>query len=115
MVGIGMSMEGIEQNPVAHDIMSEMAFQHNKVDVKDKNRDVIVAVPNLDPFFISVRQKSHCHNCKPVSRSTILKENPDSYDHPHLWYSTSEVLRALEFFIASGEELSGSNPSRLAF
>lgn len=33
-VGVGMSMEGIEQNPVVYDLMSEMAFQHNKVDVK---------------------------------------------------------------------------------
>lgn len=33
-VGIGMSMEGIEQNPVVYDLMSEMAFQHEKVDVK---------------------------------------------------------------------------------
>lgn len=29
-----MSMEGIEQNPVVYDLMSEMAFQHNKVDVE---------------------------------------------------------------------------------
>lgn len=33
-VGVGMSMEGIEQNPVVHDLMSEMAFQHSPVDVK---------------------------------------------------------------------------------
>ncbi|KAG6686673.1 hypothetical protein I3842_11G031900, partial [Carya illinoinensis] len=33
-VGVGMSMEGIEQNPVVYELMSEMAFQHNKVDVK---------------------------------------------------------------------------------
>ena len=29
-----MSMEGIEQNPVVYDLMSEMAFQHNKADVE---------------------------------------------------------------------------------
>lgn len=33
-VGVGMSMEGIEQNPVVYDFMAEMAFQHNPVDVK---------------------------------------------------------------------------------
>lgn len=27
-------MEGIEQNPVVYDLMSEMAFRHDKVDVK---------------------------------------------------------------------------------
>ncbi|KAI5448029.1 hypothetical protein KIW84_015464 [Lathyrus oleraceus] len=31
MVGVGMSMEGIEQNPIVYDLMSEMAFQHNKI------------------------------------------------------------------------------------
>ncbi|XP_064993358.1 alpha-N-acetylglucosaminidase-like isoform X5 [Musa acuminata AAA Group] len=34
MVGVGMSMEGIEQNPVVYDLMSEMAFHHKPVDVK---------------------------------------------------------------------------------
>ena len=29
-----MSMEGIEQNPVVYDLMSEMAFQRKKVNVK---------------------------------------------------------------------------------
>ncbi|KAK9203072.1 hypothetical protein WN943_013326 [Citrus x changshan-huyou] len=92
-VGVGMSMEGIEQNPVVYDLMSEMAFQHEKVDVKawinqysvrrygrsvpaiqdawnvlyhtvynctdgatDKNRDVIVAFPDVDPSIISVTE-----------------------------------------------------------
>ncbi|KAF4347208.1 hypothetical protein G4B88_021529 [Cannabis sativa] len=34
VVGVGMSMEGIEQNPIVYDLMSEMAFLHKKVDVK---------------------------------------------------------------------------------
>ncbi|XP_031250940.1 alpha-N-acetylglucosaminidase-like [Pistacia vera] len=143
MVGIGMSMEGIEQNPIVYDLMSEMAFQHNKLDVKvwidqyparrygrsfpliqdawnvlyrtlynctdgayDKNRDVIVAFPDVDPFFISVAHKRIHHYGKPVKSQT------DSYDHPHLWYSTSEVTQALELFIASGDELSDSNTYR---
>ncbi|XWS60673.1 hypothetical protein CRYUN_Cryun07bG0056100 [Craigia yunnanensis] len=91
MVGIGMSMEGIEKNPIVYNLMSEMAFQHKKVDVKawiklyiawrygrsipeirdawsilyhtiynctdgayDKNRDVIVAFPDVSPSFISL-------------------------------------------------------------
>lgn len=132
MVGIGMSMEGIEQNPVVYDLMSEMAFQHSKVDAKawihqypgrrygqtvpliqdawnilyhtiynctdgayDKNRDVIVAFPDVDPSFIS--------------RRAFLKEETDAYDLPHLWYSTSEVIRALELFITDGVELSSSS------
>lgn len=33
-VGVGMSMEGIEQNPIVYDLMSEMAFRWDRVDVK---------------------------------------------------------------------------------
>ena len=33
-VGVGMSMEGIEQNPIVYDLMSEMAFQHKTIDVQ---------------------------------------------------------------------------------
>ncbi|CAL9765507.1 unnamed protein product [Musa acuminata subsp. burmannicoides] len=34
MVGVGMSMEGIEQNPIVYDLMSEMTFHHKPEDVK---------------------------------------------------------------------------------
>ncbi|MBA0790241.1 hypothetical protein Gohar_014905 [Gossypium harknessii] len=109
MVGIGMSMEGIEQNPIVYDLMSEMAFQHKKVDVKDKNRDVIVAFPDVNPSLISSTLEMYPHNGKPTSRRAILREKTNAYEQPHLWYSTSEVIKALELFIASGNELSASN------
>ncbi|KAK4285477.1 hypothetical protein QN277_002171 [Acacia crassicarpa] len=35
MVGVGMCMEGIEQNPVVYELMSEMAFRDEKVQVLD--------------------------------------------------------------------------------
>ncbi|GAV87569.1 NAGLU domain-containing protein/NAGLU_N domain-containing protein/NAGLU_C domain-containing protein, partial [Cephalotus follicularis] len=149
MVGVGMSMEGIEQNPVVYDLMSEMAFQPNKVNVKvwidlyparrygrtfsliqeawnilyhtvynctdsafDKNRDVIVAFPDVDPYSISTLHGRYHHYDKPISRRAVLKENTDSYNQPHLWYSPSEVIHALELFIACGDELSGSDTYR---
>ncbi|XP_052182621.1 alpha-N-acetylglucosaminidase-like isoform X2 [Diospyros lotus] len=154
MVGVGMSMEGIEQNPVVYDLMAEMAFQHSKINVKmwideysvrrygryvarmqeawsilyhtvynctdgayDKNRDVIVAFPDVDPYIISLSQASIRHiyyqSNRQISRRAFLEETTaDSYDQPHLWYSTSEVLRALELFLESGDELSGSNTYR---
>ncbi|PON45527.1 Alpha-N-acetylglucosaminidase [Parasponia andersonii] len=149
MVGVGMSMEGIEQNPIVYDLMSEMAFRHNKVDVKawidlypsrrygrslpsvqdawnilyhtiynctdganDKNRDVIVAFPDVDPLFISILQDKYSYYEKQVSRGPKLKETTESFEQPHLWYSTSEVIRALELFLESGDELSGSSTYR---
>lgn len=35
-VGVGMCMEGIEQNPVVYELMAEMAFHSDEVDVKVK-------------------------------------------------------------------------------
>lgn len=35
MVGVGMCMEGIDQNPVAYELMSEMAFRSDKVQVEE--------------------------------------------------------------------------------
>ncbi|KAF7824582.1 alpha-N-acetylglucosaminidase [Senna tora] len=35
MVGVGLCMEGIEQNPVVYELMSEMAFRNDKVQVLD--------------------------------------------------------------------------------
>ncbi|KAJ6375611.1 hypothetical protein OIU77_000568 [Salix suchowensis] len=54
-------------------------------------------------------QGRHRTNGKPVSRRLDCVKNSDSYDHPHLWYSTTEAVRALELFIAGGDELSGSS------
>ncbi|KAJ1297075.1 hypothetical protein BS78_01G350300 [Paspalum vaginatum] len=34
MIGVGMCMEGIEQNPVVYELMSEMAFHNKKIEVE---------------------------------------------------------------------------------
>nr|XP_043616977.1 alpha-N-acetylglucosaminidase-like [Erigeron canadensis] len=152
MVGVGMSMEGIEQNPVVYDLMSEMAFQHNKIDVKtwvdsyptrrygrfvpslqeawnilyhtvynctdgayDKNRDVIVAFPDIDPSFLSKPQmhgRRYLKSKNSLLKRFSLKDDDEAFDKPHLWYSTPEVIRALELFIEGGNEVSGSKTYR---
>ncbi|KAL7115177.1 hypothetical protein ACP275_04G169100 [Erythranthe tilingii] len=152
MVGVGMSMEGIEQNPIVYDLMSEMAFREDKVGIKtwidtyakrrygrfvpyiqeawnilyhtlynctdglnDKNRDVIMYFPDVDPNSIgaspllSSPAKHHSYDNHQSLRRAIYEIRSDSYTHPHLWYSTSEVIRALKLFIASGDYLSDSN------
>ncbi|KAK1293341.1 hypothetical protein QJS10_CPB17g00626 [Acorus calamus] len=145
MVGVGMCMEGVEQNPVVYDLMSEMAFRNEKIDVKewitqypirrygtsfpaiqdawntlyhtvynctdglpDKNRDVIVAFPDVKPsiFFGLKRSISGMSysSWKSLKRASI-KEHRNSFDRPHLWYSTSDVKYALELFLVNGDEL----------
>lgn len=73
-----------------------------------------MAFPNVDPSLISTLSEGRHQNEKPVAGSAVLQEVTDSFDRPHLWYSTSEVIHALELFIASGDELSESSAYRLA-
>ncbi|PWZ41645.1 Alpha-N-acetylglucosaminidase [Zea mays] len=116
MVGVGMSMEGIEQNPIVYDLMSEMAFHHRQVDLQDKNRDVIVAFPDVEPFVIATpglhvntRQMYSTVSSKNYIRKDV---SSDAYEHPHLWYDTNAVIHALELFLQHGDEVSDSNTFR---
>ncbi|XP_057780811.1 alpha-N-acetylglucosaminidase-like isoform X2 [Salvia miltiorrhiza] len=155
MVGVGMSMEGIEQNPVVYDLMSEMAFRWDRVDVKawidayvqrrygklvpsirdswnilhqtlynctdglmDKNRDVIVSFPDVDPNSVSTSSSllslpgARRHHHRLALGRAAYPQNSYDYTHPHLWYSTSEVIRALQLLIAGGDQLSESSTYR---
>ncbi|KAL8529767.1 hypothetical protein ACS0TY_006994 [Phlomoides rotata] len=154
MVGVGMSMEGIEQNPIVYDLMSEMAFRQDKVDIQawidtyaqrrygklvpliqdawnilyhtlynctdglmDKNRDVIVSFPDADPnsiftsSLLSMPGNRSQFNHQSLRRATY-ELSSDSYTHPHLWYSSSQVIQALRLFITSGDQLSESSTYR---
>lgn len=85
--------------------------------VQDKNRDVIVAFPDVDPKSMSTLQTVlndiHEQYGKQHLRRAILEEPNDSYDEPHLWYSTSKVIHALKLFLESGNQLSDSSTYRL--
>lgn len=86
---------------------------------QDKNRDVIVAFPDVAPNSISTLSKlltkTHKQYGAHPSMRSILEDASDSYDQPHLWYSNSEVIPALKLFISSGDELSNSDTYRLAY
>lgn len=80
--------------------------------MQDKNRDVIVAFPDADPSSISFSQLRYHHYGKPLLRRAVLNEETGLTDYPHMWYSTSEVVRALELFLAGGNQLQSSNTYR---
>ncbi|GJN26213.1 hypothetical protein PR202_gb14126 [Eleusine coracana subsp. coracana] len=87
MVGVGMSMEGIEQNPIVYDLMSEMSFHHRQVNIKDKNRDVIVAFPDVEPFVIQTTglYTSTTEETSVISSKNInMKDASGAYEKPHL-------------------------------
>ncbi|KAJ3698239.1 hypothetical protein LUZ61_001944 [Rhynchospora tenuis] len=151
MIGVGMCMEGIEQNPIVYDLMSEMAFRHDPVDVEEwlllystrrygkqikglkdawkillrtlynctdgaynKNRDVIVAFPDVEPSVI-LNEEAKLHETSPTNNFLVRKlpegnlqdDNSDvAYEKPHLWYSTADVIHALRIFLENGGEVS---------
>ncbi|KAM7471348.1 hypothetical protein LguiA_009531 [Lonicera macranthoides] len=121
-VGSGPIEARVEQNPVVYDLMSEMAFQHNKIDVKAwidlySTRRYGVFVPSMqDAWNILYHTVYNCTDGapygRPLPRRNFLRDTPNSYDKPHLWYATSEVIPALELFIKSGDELLESNTYR---
>ena len=59
-----------------------------------------------------MRDKRDRHFENPMSQRSVIKNITESFDQPHLWYSTDEVIHALELFITSGDKLSRSNTYR---
>ncbi|KAI3870694.1 hypothetical protein MKW92_003699 [Papaver armeniacum] len=74
----------------------------------DKNRDVIVSFPDVDPSFISLEETSTTelpHGLiEQVSRRQS-KNVRNSFEQPHLWYSPADVIHALELLLANGAKL----------
>ncbi|CAL9199496.1 unnamed protein product [Musa hybrid cultivar] len=82
----------------------------------DKNRDVIVAFPDVDPSVILIpeifEERKLVHFSRQLSEREPLKETTNSYDQPHLWYSTADVTRALVLFLENGYDVSDSQTFR---
>ncbi|KAK7323242.1 hypothetical protein VNO77_26707 [Canavalia gladiata] len=149
MVGVGMCMEGIEQNPIVYELMSEMAFRDKKVTVlewlktysnrrygkavhqveaaweilyhtiynctdgiADHNHDFIVTFPDWDPSS-NFKAGTSNHQKKiyllpPGNRRYLFQETLSDMPQAHLWYSSEDVIKALQLFLAGGKNLAGS-------
>ncbi|KAJ9691729.1 hypothetical protein PVL29_013805 [Vitis rotundifolia] len=107
MVGVGMCMEGIEQNPVVYELMFEMAF-------RNYNTDFMVNFPDWDPslnprYDISKEQHIIQKILTQTRRRKLFQETSSDLPQSHLWYSTHEVVYALRLFLNAGNELSKSS------
>lgn len=77
-----------------------------------------MAFPDVDPSSIPIPQAIFRRTFQnPImqilkKRSILETKLSDSVFTPHLWYSTSQVLKALQLFIASGNQLSEVNTYR---
>lgn len=83
---------------------------------QDKNRDVIVAFPDVEPFVIQTTglytSANNMYSTMHSKHYEVKDASSDAYEHPHLWYDTSVVMHALELFLRYGDEVSDSNTFR---
>lgn len=78
---------------------------------------MIVAFPDVDPSVILISDASNDVNEHNFSRhlsekALLLRGATNEFDKPHLWYSTADVIYALELFLANGDEVSDSDTFR---
>ncbi|KAM3733923.1 hypothetical protein ACB098_11G174400 [Castanea mollissima] len=122
MVGVGMCMEGIEQNPVVYELMSEMAFRSEKVQLLEwlksySYRRYGKAIHQVEAAWEILYHT--IYNCSDViedhNTDFIVKFpdwDPSNTSSPlpqaHLWYSTQKVIKALRLLIDAGNNFAGS-------
>uniref|UniRef100_A0A7N2LDD6 Alpha-N-acetylglucosaminidase n=1 Tax=Quercus lobata TaxID=97700 RepID=A0A7N2LDD6_QUELO len=122
MVGVGMCMEGIEQNPVVYELMSEMAFRSEKVQLLEWLKSYShgrygKAIHQVEAAWEILYHT--IYNCMDViedhNTDFIVKLpdwDPSNTSSPlpqaHLWYSTQKVIKALRLLIDAGNNFAGS-------
>ncbi|KAF3975929.1 hypothetical protein CMV_000840 [Castanea mollissima] len=123
MVGVGMCMEGIEQNPVVYELMSEMAFRsEKKVQLLEwlksySHRRYGKAIHQVEAAWEILYHT--IYNCTDViedhNTDFIVKFpdwDPSNTSSPlpqaHLWYSTQKVINALRLLIDAGNNFARS-------
>lgn len=115
MVGVGMCMEGIDQNPVVYELMAEMAFQAEEVSVKEwiklyssrryggTNKFAIRAWETLYRTIYDCQDKIANHNVDVIVKfPDINASDTELAGAPgHQWYSNKDALAALDDLLRS--------------
>lgn len=79
---------------------------------QNKNRDVIVAFPDVKPSVILNEEKLHKTSgtnnflLQKLSEKNLDDTSDVTYEKPHLWYSTADVINALRIFLENGDKVS---------
>uniref|UniRef100_A0A7I4B8L3 Alpha-N-acetylglucosaminidase n=1 Tax=Physcomitrium patens TaxID=3218 RepID=A0A7I4B8L3_PHYPA len=138
MVGVGMCMEGIEQNPVVYDLMAEMAFHNATVVVEDwieeyaRRRYGELTAGARIAWKMLHESIYNCSDGIADHNGDVIVEFPDIdpkrslfqirprqslgqqiLGHPqHIWYSPQDAAVALQYLLSSADALGLSKPYR---
>ncbi|EIE20595.1 hypothetical protein COCSUDRAFT_37819 [Coccomyxa subellipsoidea C-169] len=120
LIGIGMCPEGIEQNPVVYELMSEWAFRRQPVEVEGwieayarrryGNSTPPTALVAWDLLLRSVYNATDGHTDHsrdiPTSRPGLSPAEVGLWGlKPHLWYNEQQVVDAWGLLLRSAGEL----------
>ncbi|XP_054276848.1 alpha-N-acetylglucosaminidase isoform X1 [Macrosteles quadrilineatus] len=100
MVGIGLTMEGIQQNYVMYDLMMEMGWRVEPTDLSQWFRNYSSRRYGLDNKHLDTMWqllKDSVYDYKSVWQNHgryIVVRNPSLRLQPNVWYNTTDVMEA---------------------
>eukprot|EP00249_Psilotum_nudum_P007291 c20452_g1_i1 orf=225-2597(-) len=115
MVGVGMCMEGIEQNPVVYDLMPEMAFRSEKVQLDEWIKTYSTRRYGRDArgaqmaWKILYQTVYNCSDGLQAHNTDVIVKFPDvdpgkvmlARPPGHLWYQPADAKQALHALLQS--------------
>ena len=119
MIGTGMAPEGIEQNDFIYDLMSEMGWRSEKLD--------LVVWTDLYAERRYGRLNNDAKLAWRLLLSTVYNCSDDHADHNHgipvvrptslglqysIWYNLKDLISAWKYLISSGKEIYQSRTYR---
>ncbi|KFQ94561.1 Alpha-N-acetylglucosaminidase, partial [Nipponia nippon] len=116
MVGTGLVPEGIEQNDMVYELMNELGWRHEPLDLPSwvtRYAERRYGAPNAaaaSAWRLLLRSVYNCtgvcvnHNRSPLVRRPSLRMDTE------LWYNASDVYEAWRLLLSAGAEL-GSSPT----
>ena len=119
LVGMGLTMEGIEQNPVMYELLTQQVWQDKSVDINDWLEFYTVnRYGRLDTSLISAWQvlRATAYNGKTIrdGAESIITGRP-TFDSTTVWtrtklnYKPKDFLPAWDYFIAAADKFRSSD------
>ncbi|XP_057270141.1 alpha-N-acetylglucosaminidase [Pezoporus wallicus] len=118
MVGTGVVPEGIEQNDMVYELMNELAWRHQPLDLPRwvsryaERRYGAANAAAASAWRLLLRSVYNCtgvcvnHNRSPLVRRPSLRMDTE------LWYNASDVYEAWRLLLSAGAELGSSTAFR---
>jgi len=116
MQGIGLTMEGIEQNPVIYELMLENVWRDTPIDLKTWLKDYALCrygKPNAhaDKAWDLLSKSVYADSTSNGGAESIItarptfSQNPKGYANTKLPYAPMELVKAWEQFMTASEDL----------